>query len=239
MDDSRRRPIAIHRAGRGLTALAALLGVMVGACGGAATSSPGGTPPGTPLGIVGVAPSASSASAATSGTGAGSGATPAATATVAATPNPAATPSPVPTPAPASLAGPDYRIDTTATWYHFTSTKCGGAAGRWLIDIEGTYDLGGGSLVLTGTGTADLDAATLSGPWEARYKIRLEGVPAAVGGQDGTVSGQATLVGDLLQFRSLVGSGTYFAQTPALALGGPADDPRTDFDLPVQSGPFC
>ena len=124
-------------------------------------------------------------------------------------------------------------------WFHFTSVKCGSPAGDWALRVDGTNPLGGGSLVLTGEGRVTLVPNSLTGPWGAQYSIRLEGVPAAIGGQDGTVAGRATLAGDLLQIRSQVGEGTFFSQTPALALGGAAQNPARDFDLPVQRGSFC
>ena len=105
--------------------------------------------------------------------------------------------------------------------------------------VEGTQNLGGGRLVLSGQGKVTLVATSLQGPWRAEYAIRLEGVPAAIGGQDGTVIGNATLAGDVLQIRGQAGRGTFFSQTPAAALSGAADDPTKDFDLPVQSGRFC
>ena len=124
-------------------------------------------------------------------------------------------------------------------WLHFSSVKCGTPAGDWVLTVDGTRDLGGGRLVASGSGLVTLDGATLRGPWSAQYQIRLVGVPAAVGGQDATVTGDAELVDDVLQIRSQVGQGTYFSQTPALSLGGAAHDPRRDFDLPGQSGRFC
>jgi hypothetical protein len=124
-------------------------------------------------------------------------------------------------------------------WMHFTSVKCDTPAGDWVLTVDGTRQLGGGRLELSGQGLVTLNGATLRGPWIAQYGIRLEGVPAAIGGQDATVAGDAELVGDVLQIRSQVGQGTFFAQTPARSLGGAAGNPTRDFDLPVQSGPFC
>lgn len=106
--------------------------------------------------------------------------------------------------------------------------------------VDGTQSLGAGAkLVLTGRGKVRLAGTSLQGPWNAHYAIRLDGMPMAIGGQDGTVTGRATLQGNVLQIRSQVGSGSFFSQTPAVALGGAAGDPSKDFDLPVQTGSFC
>lgn len=146
---------------------------------------------------------------------------------------------PAVTPVSGHASGPDYKIDAMVAWYLFESLKCGNPAGVWDLRVSGVRPLGAGAtLVLTGEGHVSLDP-TLHGPWSAQYTIRAEGVPALIGGQDGTVTGRATLAGDMLQIRSQVGQGTFFSQTPALALGGAADNPVRDFDLPVISGHFC
>src|SRR6187455_3205012 len=130
------------------------------------------------------------------------------------------------------------------SWYHFTSLKCGSAEGQWDIVVDGTYDLGGGTLVLTGSGTATLtkDQATkrFLGPWNAAFAVRLEGVPSAIGGQDGTLDGNAELVNHAtLNLVGVNAQGTFFAQTPAKSIGGQADNPGKDFFLPVTNGRFC
>lgn len=150
--------------------------------------------------------------------------------------NPASPPAASPT----GAIGPDYKVDDTVRWYHFTSLKCGSPAGRWQLVVDGTFDLGSGaSLVLTGAGTVNLDPATLTGPWEVDYRIDLVGVPSAIGGQEARVTGQASLADGLLSIHSQVAGADYWAQTPALALAGAAMDPSVDFELPVQSGQFC
>jgi hypothetical protein len=125
------------------------------------------------------------------------------------------------------------------SWYHFTSLKCGSPAGIWDLTVDGVYDLGGGQLVLAGTGTVDLDAATLTGPWAAQYRIDVTGVPALIGGQKAGLTGQASLADAVLSVYGLTGTGDFWSQTPALALSGAIDDPTKDFQLPVQSGQFC
>jgi hypothetical protein len=139
----------------------------------------------------------------------------------------------------ANASGPDYKIDAMVDWYRFESLKCGNAAGVWDLRVSGVRPLAAGAtLALTGKGRVSLDS-TLNGPWSAQYTIRANGVPDLIGGQDGTVTGRATLAGDVLQIRSQVGQGTFFSQTPAVALGGAAENPAKDFDLPVISGHFC
>ena len=140
----------------------------------------------------------------------------------------------------------DYKIDTIISWYHFTSTKCGGPEGDWVIDVEGTYPLGVGSLALSGTGHALLarNAQTakdgsFAGPWDAAFRIDLEGVPYSIGGQEGTITGDAKLAKSVLHLVGKNAQGEFWAQTPALALGGPSMDPMKSFDLPVTNGSFC
>jgi hypothetical protein len=135
----------------------------------------------------------------------------------------------------------DYKIDTMISWYHFESLKCGGPIGDWDIHVSGVFNLGGGNLVLTGDGRVTLARAPASftGPWGAQYAIRLEGVPAAIGGQDGTVIGTGELAQGQLALLATTAEGTFFAQTPALALGGAAGDPAKDLLLPVENGQFC
>jgi hypothetical protein len=144
-----------------------------------------------------------------------------------------------PAASPRAAVGPDYRIDATVGWIHFTAQKCGSPSGTWDLAVDGVRDLGGARLVLSGAGTVDLDAATLNGTWEADYRIDVEGIPSAIGGQEAGLTGQASLADATLSIYSQVGTGDFWAQTPAAALAGAVDDPRKDFQLPVQSGQFC
>jgi hypothetical protein len=139
----------------------------------------------------------------------------------------------------------DYKIDTKIGWYHFTSTKCGGPEGAWDILVDGVLDLGGGSLVLDGAGKATLSrtpktasSKAFTGMWDATFRIDLVGVPSAMGGQQGTITGDATLEKSVLHLVGKTASGSFWAQTPALALGGSVD-PLKSLDLPVTNGAFC
>lgn len=125
-------------------------------------------------------------------------------------------------------------------WMRFTSLKCGGAAGQWNLVAEGVRDLGGGLLVLSGTGAVTLSGGpgNPTGSWGMNYAIRLEGVPALIGGQDGHAAGSGELANGSLVLLATMAEGTFFAQSPALALGG-AINPAKDLVLPVQNGAFC
>jgi hypothetical protein len=134
----------------------------------------------------------------------------------------------------------DYKIDTTIEWYHFTSLKCGSAEGIWNLTVDGVYDLGGASLVLAGAGTATLakTGTTFSGTWDASFTINLQGVPQSIGGQEGTITGDAVLDSSVLRINGTNASGDFWAQTPALALSGGVN-PLKSFDLPVENDQFC
>jgi hypothetical protein len=204
------------------------LAALLSACGGASDSSQApSVPPG--------ASTLDTASADPSDSATPDASAPNATTTAATT----AIPSPPPAPIPSPLVGPDYRIDDTVDWFHFTAVKCGTPAGRWDLAVDGVRNLGGGRLVLTGAGTVDLDGATSTGPWQANYAIELVGVPSARGGQDGAVTGVAILDGDVLSITGQTGQGSFFSQTPAAAFWGPAGNPTRDFQLHVQVGDFC
>jgi len=163
----------------------------------------------------------------------------------------AARAAPRPTPSPGtsspSPTGDDFRIDTMMDWYHFTSLKCGGVEGDWLIHVAGEYPLAGGArLVLAGTASATLARtgqatgdASGSGPWGADYRIDVEGIPAAIGGQKGTITGTATLTAAVLHLVGQNAQGDFWSQTPALALSGPSADPLKNLYLPVVRGSFC
>lgn len=152
---------------------------------------------------------------------------------------PPGTPPPSPLPPSPPPPGPDYRIDDTLYGAHLRSLKCGSPDGTWTLSLSGIRDLGGARIIISGTGAVDLDPVTLEGPFVLDHTARLEGVPATAGGHDGRLEARATLVGSVLQIRHLTGAGTFFSRTPAASLGGAADQPSSDLDLPVQSGHFC
>jgi hypothetical protein len=138
----------------------------------------------------------------------------------------------------------DYRIDTVIDWFHYQSTKCGGPEGEWLITVDGVRDLGGGQLVVQGSGKAVLartpnaPAPGSAGTFAISYAIRLEGVPSMIGGQDGQMQGNAAFDGTILALTGTQATGSFFSQTPAIALGGSVD-PLRNLQLPVQEGAFC
>lgn len=142
---------------------------------------------------------------------------------------------------PPSEVACDYKIDHMVGWYHFESLKCGGPLGDWDITVSGVYDLGGGALVLSGGGRVTLARAPTSftGPWGAQYAIRLQGVPASIGGQDGTVVGTGELAQSQLALLATTAEGTFFGRNPYAAVGGQADNPAKDLLLPVLNGQFC
>jgi hypothetical protein len=137
----------------------------------------------------------------------------------------------------------DYRIDTKVDgWMHFTAKKCGGPEGDWFIKVDGERDLGGAKLVLSGsTLFANLTRsdATFTGPWDGAYHIDLVGIPHARGGQEGTISGTATLASRILHLKGVTARGSFWSQTPAWALAGASMDPLKNLDLPVVNGAFC
>jgi len=136
----------------------------------------------------------------------------------------------------------DYKIDQMISWYHFTSLKCATPEGDWDILVDGVYDLGGANLVLSGEGKVTLhdDGQAITGPWSAQFAIRLEGVPAAIGGQDGTAIGDAEFVKpNTLSLITTSSQGTFFAQTPAASLGGAVDNPGKDFVFTVTNDHYC
>jgi hypothetical protein len=135
----------------------------------------------------------------------------------------------------------DYKIDTTMDWYHFTSLKCATPEGQWQLTVDGLRDLGGAALVLTGAGSADLTQVAdrqYAGSWEADFRINLQGVPDAIGGQEGHITGDASFDGTTLSLTGTDATGDFWAQTPALALAG-AVDPLKSFALPVTNDAYC
>jgi hypothetical protein len=135
----------------------------------------------------------------------------------------------------------DYKIDTNVDWYHFTSLKCGTAEGTWNINVDGTRDLGGAALVLAGAGTSTLTKVAdqqFTGTWEADFRINLVGVPLSIGGQEGNITGDASFDGKTLNLVGTHATGDFWAQTPALALGG-AVNPLKSFALPVTNDAYC
>lgn len=138
----------------------------------------------------------------------------------------------------------DYRIDTVIDWFHYQSTKCGGPEGEWLITVDGVRNLGGGQLVVDGSGKAVLartpntPAPESAGTFAISYAIRLQGVPALAGGQDGQMQGNAAFDGAILALTGTQATGTFFSQSPAIALGGSVD-PLRNLQLPVQEGAYC
>lgn len=135
----------------------------------------------------------------------------------------------------------DYKIDTMVDWYHFTSLKCATPEGKWDIVVDGSRDLGGAVLVLAGAGTATTTRVAdrqYTGTWEADFRIDLEGVPHAIGGQEGSVTGDASFDAKELALVGTNATGSFWSQTPALALSG-AVNPRKSFVLPVTNDAYC
>jgi hypothetical protein len=134
----------------------------------------------------------------------------------------------------------DYKIDTMIDWYHFEALKCGSADGLWSLAVSGVRDLGGAALVLSGNGKVTLTktGTTFSGPWDAAFEINLKGVPKSIGGQAGTITGDAVLDSGHLRINGTNAQGRFWAQTPAGSLSGSADALKS-FDLPVENDQFC
>lgn len=143
----------------------------------------------------------------------------------------------------------DYKIDTMVEWYRFQALKCGGAEGTWDIRVSGVRPIGAAQLVATGRADVELEAqvavssSTLTGLWSASYRIDAVGIPVSVGGQKGTVTGDASFdiaaPNLVLRLKAVRTEGDFWSRNPYAALSGAAQAQLKDLDLPVENGRFC